>query len=412
MVRKNLGVFGVLIVLALAALIMVFQRDSASAVEMAVVEERAISPSFTASGSMIYKDQAELSPEIIGTVVDVLIEEGDRVTRGDILLRIDDRTLRAELEQRRALVDIEQLNVRQGEVSTNLAKEQYDRVAALAERGFATRAALDSAEAALNNARLTRDASAERMRQAAAALTQARDQLSRTAIRAPVSGTVIAVNIEVGETAVPSSIGIAGSPLVVIANTDTLIAEIEVGEADIARVEPGREVSLKVAAYPNRSFAGRITFVALSPRSDARVIATSASNNARTYTIEAELTGEGRELLRPGMSCRAEISTSASTKTIAVPLQAILYEEKEVGGGEGSGQKVAATRTPYVFVFEDGKAVRRNVTLGISDDTHREILSGVEKGERVVTGPYRELRFMKDGDALEDAGEASGAQAG
>lgn len=404
MVRRNLGVFSVLLVLVLAALILVFQRDTASAIEVAVVDERAISPTFTATGSMIYKDQAELSPEVIGTVVEVLIKEGDRVARGDVLLRIDDRTFRAELEQRRALLDIERINVRQGEVSTALAKERYDRIAALIERGFASRAAFDAAKAELDNARLTRDASAERLRQASAALTQARDQLSRTTIRAPVSGTVIALNIKVGETAVPSSIGIAGSSLAVIANTDTLITEIEVGEADIARVALGREVSLQVAAYPNRSFEGRITFVSLSPKSDARALASGAGNNARTYTVEAELIDEGRELLRPGMSCRAEISTSASARTIAVPLQAILYDQKEIDGADGPGQKAKTTRTPYVFVYEDGRAVRRTVTLGRSDDTHREILSGITKGEQVVVGPYRKLRFMKDGDALEDVG--------
>jgi HlyD family secretion protein len=181
---------------------------------------------------------------------------------------------------------------------------------------------------------------------------------------------------------VPSQVGIPGSNLLTIANTGTMMAEIDVDEADIPRVSSGQAVMLHPTAFPDRTIVGRVASIALSPKRGPQGEAQGLHYNVRVSLPDATPLP-----LRTGMRCRAEIDTGQRTKVLAVPIHALLMADDEAA-------------RHHVFVDVAGKAERRDVTVGLSDDSQQQILSGLAKGDVVVTGPYRTLRALQPGDSI------------
>ncbi|RYG62829.1 HlyD family efflux transporter periplasmic adaptor subunit, partial [bacterium] len=198
-------------------------------------------------------------------------------------------------------------------------------------------------------------------------------------------GRVTALFIKIGETAVPSVTSIAGSDLMVVADTSNLFAEVNVNETDVARVGPGQQAHIVPAAFPDRAWTGTVETVAVSPR--------SAAGQSKTYPVKIRIGDVGDRQFHTGMSCRAEIATRRedAVPVLAVPVAAVRYEEVA-----NRNERARAS----VFVVENDRAVQRNVDLGIADDNYIEIVKGVTAGEQLVTGPSRTLRFLRPGDRL------------
>ena len=219
-------------------------------------------------------------------------------------------------------------------------------------------------------------------------------------MRSPIAGTITALDIKVGETAVASQVSIAGSTLMTIANTATMLTEVNVDEADIARVAVGQEVAIHTAAYPDTALAGKVLSIPLSPKQNPAAAAQGASKS-RNYDVKVALLDTKGLALRPGMSVRAEVYVSSSGKSLALPLQAVLSNNEEsTEGPKKKGKKAEIKTESWVFVAKDGKAEKRIVTTGASDDSMQEIRSGLADGETVITGPYKILRQLKQGDAV------------
>jgi HlyD family secretion protein len=159
-------------------------------------------------------------------------------------------------------------------------------------------------------------------------LQQANERLSETTIRAPISGTITALDIKLGETAIASQISIAGTTLMTIANTSTMVTEVNVDEADIARVAVGQEVAIHSAAYHDLALKGRVLSIPLSPR-QAPAGPTSGASMARSFDVRGQLADAGHLAPRPGMSCRAEIFVASTGESLALPLQAVLSNNDE-----------------------------------------------------------------------------------
>jgi HlyD family secretion protein len=236
----------------------------------------------------------------------------------------------------------------------------------------------------------------QQSRQTEASLKEAREQLAKTELRAPISGRLTAVKIKIGETAVPSATSIAGSDLLVIADTTNLYAEVNVVETDVARVVPGQEARIFPAAVPDKSWKGTVETVAVSP--------ITVAGQGKSYLVKIRLTKSDDLQFHTGMSCRAEIVTlgTDATPMLAVPVQVLQYEES-------SDRDVAAKST--VFTVVDGKAKKQEVETGIADDTYVAVVKGLEKGTRIVTGPAKVLRFLRDGDRVTTSAAATPAVA-
>jgi HlyD family secretion protein len=355
-------------------------------VEIENVSLRALSPSILASGTLTYQSEVRLVPEVIGRVLKVAVREGDFVKEGDLLLQLDPATSLAEIAQLEAALRQSRLNIERQRVSLDQQNAKWKRYEALRAAGIVDANTYEEIAAQRELARVEQDTSTEMLGQTQAQLKQARERLAKTEIRAPIAGKVTAVFIKAGETAVPSAMSIAGSDLMVVANTDSMYAEVNVDETDVARVNAGQIAQIVPAAFPDQSWEGKVERVAISPK--------QVAGQSKSYLVRIQLAKRENVHFRPGMSCRAEISARSedSPKTLAVPVQAVSYEESDDESKKSSKASV--------FVAKDGRAHKRSVETGASDDTYIEIVRGIADGEQVVTGPAKILRFLQEGDRI------------
>lgn len=413
MTRRIVVVAVLLAVFAAPFLTRALRPAHAQAVTLETAAPRQISASVLASGTLVYQQQVQLSSEVIGRVAAILVNEGERVTAGQALLRIDDALSRAEVAQQQSVVRQQEINIDNQRLALANQESQFQRKQVLYGHQMIAASALEDAQYALDQARIQLRNSAEALRQTQAVLKQAADRAARTVVTAPLSGTVTAIDIKTGETAVPNQVGYRGSSLLTIANTDTLMAEVSVDEADIARVRAGQQVAIFTAAHPERVLRGAVRHIALSPqRNDG-----GAGNGAlaRSYLIKVSVDNPTGMLLHAGMSCRAEIYTASASAALSAPLQAILSPAG--GGGDSAEATLGERRTAsarqrdagpahYVMVARDGVVTRTPVKLGIADDERQEIVSGLARGDAIVTGPFKVLRQLKSGDRVTASMEA------
>jgi HlyD family secretion protein len=407
--KRWLGVAAVVALIALPVLLKRTGGETAKAVSIEQATPRSVRASILASGNLVFREQSQLSPEVIGKVRAVLVEEGDQVEPGQVVLQLDEQVYRAEVAQAEAFVRQQRINIERQQLNVANQLRAFRRSEEVHRRKLIDDARNDEARHAYEMAEVELRASRETLQQAEAQLAQARERLAKTEIRAPIAGTVMAVAIKVGETAVASSTGIAGSSLMTIADTASLMTEVNVDEADIARIAVGQEVAVYAAAFPETAIRGTVESIPLSPRSSGAAAA-AGSSLARSYSVKVRLERPEGLALRPGMTCRAEIYTSGGGEVLAVPVQAVLSNnsaQTEVARGQPAPEE-----EHHVFVEVDGKAERRVVKVGVSDDSHQEIREGLAAGERVVVGPYKTLRHLKAGDALRVDAARSDSAAG
>ena len=414
MKSKYIVGLGLVALLCVPVALKLIRGEAARPVETDKIAYREIKSSILASGHLLYEEQVLLSPEVIGKVSTMFVKEGQQVTKGDLLMHLDDQSYRAEVAQHEAAVRQQRIAIEQQQLNVNNQESQYKRKVELHKMKMIADVQIDDARYAADLAKIELRNSRSRLEQVEAVLKQANERLAKTNIRAPISGTITALNIKTGETAVASQVSIAGSSLMTIANTSTMVTEVNVDEADIGKVVVGQEVAIHTAAYPDTAIKGEVLAIPLSPKQNVGPAAQGGSSLARNYNIKVKLADAQGLTLRPGLTCRAEIFTATSGKALALPLQAVLSnddENTEVATKKGSKKaKIELKTEHHVFVHQDGKAAKRIVTLGVSDDSQQEILTGVAAGDTIITGPYKTLRHLKDGDKVSvDAAKAATA---
>ena len=359
-----------------------FSADTGKAVQTAVVQKRLLRPSVLASGQITHEEEIRLTSEVLGTIDAIHVREGQAVRRGELVLAIDNETYAADVVQGRAAVRLEEIDIGRARATIERLARQDERNARLFERGVLDAQSLEAIRHDLELARIDLQSSQERLEQARARLGQAEDRLGKTRVRAPIDGVVTALDVEVGETAIPSSTNIPGSHLMTIADPGRIIAEVYVDEADVAAVRVGQPAEVVAVAHPGQTMTGRIAFI-------ANTATTRQPRRSLSFVTKIRLASVGGIRLRPGMSCRAEILTHEGSEELAVPIEAIVAD----------GTDVANPRNA-VFVVHGGTVQRSPVVTGQSDDAYQHILSGLAEGDRVVRGPGRTLRILRDGDAV------------
>ncbi len=407
MKRQYLAGLVIAAMLCLPVIMKFARTDPARSVEIEKAGVRDIKSSILASGHLLYEEQVVLSPEVIGKVRSIFVKEGQQVAAGDLLLQLDDQSYRAEVAQQAAAVRQQRIDIEHQQLNLNNQEIQYKRKAELHKMKMIAESQIDDARYNVDLAKIELRNSKVRLEQAEAILKQSNERLAKTVIRSPITGTITAINIKVGETAVASQVSFAGSSLMTIANTATMITEINVDESDIAKIVVGQEVAVHTAAYPDTPLKGSVQAIPLSPKEIPSPAGQSGTSLARNYNIKVKLAEAKGLTLRPGMTCRAEIYTASSGKSLALPLQAILSnndENTELASKKGERKNKIAIKTEnYIYIHKDGKAEKRIVTVGISDDNLQEILTGLKVGEMVITGPYKTLKHLKPGDTVAPA---------
>ena len=403
--KKNLIIVGVIV--ALVAIAYFKQTGSSTVVsvnvELAKIEE--IKSSILASGTLIYKEQIELRSEVIGQVSEMLIEEGDKVSKDQVLMRLDPRTFNADVEQQQAYVRIQTIAIERQKQELKNITSKWQRNKNLFERKIIGQDAFELVDNQYALAKIDLRSREEALTQAQATLDKALERLEKTVFRSPIEGIATSVDIKLGETAISGSTNIAGSNIITVADPSSILVEVLVDEADIANIEINQSADVFAVAYPDQALKGHVQNIATSAKR-------SNYRQGLSFTVKILLDTTADIDVRPGMSCRAEIFTKIKGDTIAVPIEAIVFEDGDDESSDVDTEQDSDSMSvrvannissaSHVFLLIDGKAVKRDVELGISNDRLQEITSGLAVDETVVVGPARALSKLKEGDSVKE----------
>ena len=440
MARKNVFIaLGIIVVAAaLVAVNLWYANDSALVVTTEAIKARDLEAIVSASGKIQPKRLVNITAETAGRVVDLAVNEGDRVKRGQFLLQIDPRSLRtrvdsgtASLTAAEASLDQQRQSIQSARVQFEQAQKTLVRQQDLWKQQLTTRESLDRAEtdvrAAESNLREREKqvtAQQARIEQERAGLENARYDLSKVRIESPIDGIVTRRNIQEGETAVIGTMNNAGTVLLTLADMSVIQAEVEVDETNIPNVSLGQTAKVTIDALPDRTFKGHVSEIGNSPiQATGAAASTTQATNFKVVVILDERVPD----VRPGFTATADITTATRKEVVAAPIPAVAVRELVY---DANGQVVKAPRNDNkrrrpatvpsetvasaaelkpgqtrkevegVFVVRDTRVEFVPLKLGIASEKYFEVLSGVKAGDQVVTGPYNSVRGMADGDLV------------
>ncbi len=396
---KKILIFAVLaaLLIGLPLVSKLTRGTDAKQVETQKVEYKLIKSSILASGTLAYREQVQLRSEVIGQVIELHVEEADVVKKDQPVITLEPKSYQAQVDQAEARVRIQQIAIERQKLLIKTLGDRFERQKKMYTQDLVDQDSFEAIESELALAKVDLRSLQESLTQARAALDQAEELLSKTRILSPIDGVVIQLDVKVGETVIAGTTNIPGSTMMVIADPSETLTEVQVDEADIAQVAEGQSADIFTAAYPDTPLPGTIQSIATVARQ-------TPGQAGLSFLVKILLDEQDAFTIRPGMSVRADIYTSSSEETLAVPVQAVLYdEEADEEANEDDAEKTRSEQT-YVFVMEDGKAKRKDVEIGISSDSDQEIKSGLNEGDIVISGPFRVLRNLADGDEVEETG--------
>jgi HlyD family secretion protein len=344
-----------------------------------------------ASGEIDPRVKVNISAHVVGKITRLYVREGERIEKGKPFLELEKQAFQAERDRWSAQLRQAQTQVQQAQVSLADARHKLERAQRLHAEGVTAVDQLEAAQLAETSARLQLDDAGQAVNSSRANLAKALDDLAKTTIFSPLSGRVVSLKAEEGEVVIPGTMNNSASVIGTIADLSEILAKVNVDETEIVSVRVGQPASVKVDALPNHSYRGRVVEVGSSGFNRA------AQPDVTFFEVKI-LLDETSEDLRPGMSVRAEIETRPAASALVVPIQSVV--ERPPLGKDAKASDAKAEPVKVVFVVENGKGHQREVKTGISDETRVEILSGLKPDEKVITGPYRSLRDLKDGDAV------------
>lgn len=373
------------------------RKQAGEKVYVETASRREITQSVKSSGQIQPRIKVNISAHVIGKIEKLYAVEGAAIAAGAPFLELEREAFLAARDNARAQLAMAKTAEQQAIVSAADEVVKLARAEQLSTQGISSVEALEAARLRRTSADLSVEQAREAVTQARAMLVKAEDDLRKTTIYAPLSGRVIALNAEVGEVVVSGTMNNPASVIGTIADLSEILAEIDVDETEVVHLANGQKVVLKVDAIPDREYTGRVVEIGSSGYS-------KPAQPDVTFFLAKVLFDAPDEALRPGMSARAEIQVSTHTDTLTVPIQAVVERRPKNAKPEGgTASSAAARKAPPVsvlFVVEDGKAKAVPVKSGISDSTDVEIVEGLSGGEQVITGPYRALRKLEDGDAV------------
>jgi HlyD family secretion protein len=367
-------------------------RDETPTVQTASVERKKIVQKVAANGKIQPKTQVKISADVSAKITKLPIEEGQWVEQGALLIELDRERYLAIVEQAEARVRSAQANANLVRENLNQTEKEFVRSRELVARDLESQSGLDAVQAAYQVEVARHASSLDQVEQARASLKQARDDLSKTAIYAPMSGTVSDLNKEQGEIAIGSQF--QEDVILVIADLSEMEAQVDVDENDIVSVEIGQLAEIEVDALQDRKLTGTVTEIANS----ANLSAQGTSGQKTEFEVTLTIT-DPTDALRPGMTASANILTKTNENALSVPIQSVAVRTVDQLMQEGETREDAEARytadddgfVEIVFCIEDDRAVARQVKTGIQSDDLIEILEGLEEGEEIVTGSYRAI---------------------
>ena len=421
--RRRYIIFGSigLLVLWIVVSIILGKREKPIPVTTEKALRKTILQTVSATGKIQPEIEVKISPEVAGEIIELPVEDGMRVKKGDLLVKIKPDSYKALLEQQEAAISTAKATNLQQKATMMKTEQDFKRAEDLFNQKLISAQEYNAAEAAYDVAKNTYESSLHEIERAQAGSSQARDQLSKTTVYSPIDGTVTILNSKLGERIVATG-QFAGTEVMRVADLGHMEARVDVNENDVVNVKVGDNANVKIDAYGDRKFRGTVYQIANTGKT------TGAGTQEEVTNFEVKIRIDDHDVtLKPGLSCTADIETDMVKDVVAVPMQSVtirtgdsnlspeeIEKQKQKAAARVKGDNNAefinerlerqAQRegreklAKVVFLKNGNKAQMVKVTTGISDDTYMEIKSGIKPDDEVISGSYGAIsRKLKDG---------------
>lgn len=424
MKRKTLfWILGIVLFLVVLYLILaatgVINKEEVTKVAIDNAEKRTLVESVSASGKIYPVKEVKISPDVSGEIIVLKVNEGDTVRKGQLLATINSSTYRSSVNRAQAQLNQTKSGVQNAKAQREQFQAQLDQASAtyfrnkelfdkkvISQAEFETAiASYKSAQANYNAAMATIKGNQYGVASARANVSEARQQLQRTTIYAPMSGVVSVLYVKKGERVVGTA-QMAGTEMMRISDLSEMKVDVEVGESDIVKVKYGDSADIEIEAYGNKVFRGVVTQISQSNPGGVTQVA-SMNDQVTNYTVSVTLdvtsyqdlldANPGRSPFRPGMSASVEIFTKQKGGVLSVPINAVTTRVED----ENEGSYSDAIKE-YVFIDSMNYAVLREVKTGLQDNRFVEILTGLKANQKVLVAPYGAIaRTLNNRDKIE-----------
>jgi HlyD family secretion protein len=406
MTKRTKVILGVVAVVVLAGSVVGtirVRRKGVVEVREEKVARRDLVAAVTASGKIQPKKKVDISADITGRITKISVHEGDVVTAGQFLLQIDPTVYEANLQRAEAAFSSSGALVVQARSNRDQAQRALQRTQQLRDQNpnLIAPEQLEQAHTAFDVANANLNSAEHQVDQARASVQEARDNLRKTRLVAPMSGRVTRLPVEEGEVAVPSTFSKDIGLLMTISDLSIIQAKVQVGETDVVRLHLGDSVEVAIDAFPDTTFLGRVTKISNSSIDNPGAGTTIENTRAVDYHVEVTLDHPPVDI-RPDLSATARIITDTRARVLSVPIIALTVRENtplstETRPTDTSSVTRHRRMTEGVFVIEKGTVTFRPVRVGIAGDEYFEVLEGLKEDEVIAAGPYQAVRDLKDG---------------
>ena len=397
-----IAVVGLLVLSAATYFSITTQREKGEEVRVEVVEKRDLTATVTASGNVRARRKVDISSDISARVTELLIDEGEDVEEGQVLLRLDPSRYEAAVNRSQANLMQSRAAVAQSRANFLRTERDADRKESLWSRDslLVSRQEVENARTDLEVQQSLFQSAEFGVSQARAALDEAQDQLSKTVIKAPMAGRVTRLNVEQGETVIVGTMNNPGSLVLTVSDLTVMEVVLEVDETDVPQITLGDRATVDLDAFPDLEFPGEVTEIGNSAIRPPSQVAGTGQTPTIDFEVVVTLWDPPAEL-RPDLSATAEVVTDTRAGQLSIPIIALtLREDEEAQGTAGNSRGGAADPIEGVFVIREGEAHFTPVQVGIAGQEYFEVISGLSLGDSVVSGPYQVVRTLEDGAAV------------
>jgi HlyD family secretion protein len=391
------------------------KKDVGTEVETAQVIPSTIIETVSATGKIQPEIEVKISSEVSGEIIALNVKEGQVVKKGDLLVKINPDLYTSGYNRSVSNLSGTKASLSQADASFKESKANYDRNKTLFDKGIISKSDWDKAIASFEVAKASKQSAYYNVQSASATVNEAKDNLGRTTIYAPADGTISMLNVELGERVLGTQ-QMTGTEILRVANLNNMEVEVDVNENDIVKIKVGDDANVEVDAYLKKQFKGVVTSISNSASSAL------TADQVTNFKVKVRILKESYEDLlegkpntyspfRPGMTATVDIITETRSNVLAVPISSVVVKSdtaavKEIKVEDTSeDQKDAAPKSDKkfecVFVKVGDKAKIRIIKTGIQDDTNIEILTGLKKGDVIITGPYATVtKELNSGDKV------------
>ena len=411
LVGAAVAVIALLIVLSKTGVI--GNKDKGKSVEISKVNATTIVETVSATGKIQPEIEVKISSEVSGEIIALNVIEGQVVKKGDLLVKINPDLYTSGYNRTLSNLSGTKANLSQADASFKEAKANYDRNKILFEKGIISKSDWDKSVASFEVAKASKQSAYFSVQSASATVNEAKDNLGRTTIYAPADGTISVLNVELGERVLGTQ-QMAGTEILRVANLNNMEVEVDVNENDIVKIKVGNEAKVEVDAYLKKQFKGVVTSISNSASS------TLTADQVTNFKVKVRILKESyQDLLegkpaayspfRPGMTATVDIVTKTRANVLSVPISSVVVKSDTTAVKafkvEEEDEKKTAPKSDKklecVFVKVGDKAKIRIIKTGIQDDTNIEVLTGLKKGDVVITGPYSTVsKDLNSGDKV------------